>query len=154
MSHNPVLVSAGILVILCLIPMSQPRAQDQAGIAARKDVLELKARKRIEAEYPQEAKKHAVSGIVLVEIVIDQKGKVTLPRAVMGHPVLRPAALEAAKGWEFEMPMLSGQPTKVLGAILFCFQVTKDRSKSKLGAFERCCPERARKADDWCADNN
>ena len=35
MTHNPLLVSAGIIVILCLIPMSQPRAQDQAGIAAR-----------------------------------------------------------------------------------------------------------------------
>jgi TonB family protein len=152
--------SAIALMLLLLILTQFSRAQDQPATARRKvdtenqDIALPKAIKRLEAEYPEEAKDKRISGIVLVEFVLDKEGKVTSPRAKSGHPLLKPVALEAAKGWEFEIPMQNGQPTKLLGEMVFCFLATKDTSKSKYTfSFERCCPNKIVKPDDWCTDN-
>jgi TonB family protein len=143
----------GFLVAALLIPFHSLTAQNQPEIAVPKDGLgEIKVLKRPEAVYPDEAKRQGLTGTVIVEIVIDEEGKVRRPRAITGHPILRPFALEAARGWEFERARIDGaQPTKILGAISFCFQANQERSKSKLVRFERCCPQQRQKRDDWCA---
>jgi TonB family protein len=103
----------------------------------------------LKTEYPDEAKDKRISGIVLIEFVVDQEGRVTSPRAISGHQILKPAAIEAAKRWEFEIPMQNGQTTKLLGEMVFCFLATKDTSKSKYAfSFERCCPNKVAKPDD------
>jgi protein TonB len=62
-----------------------------------------------------------VSGAVVVEITIDEEGNVISARAMSGHPLLKDAAVAAARSWKFRPTMLSGQAVKVIGTITFNF---------------------------------
>jgi protein TonB len=62
-----------------------------------------------------------VSGPVVVEITVDEEGNVISARAVSGHPLLRDAAVEAARQWNFTPTTLQGEPVKVIGTLTFNF---------------------------------
>lgn len=71
--------------------------------------------------YPAIAKAARASGTVVVEVIVDEEGKVISARAVSGHPLLQQAALQAAYGARFAPTRLSGQPVKVMGTISYNF---------------------------------
>jgi TonB family protein len=58
---------------------------------------------------------------VVVEVTVDEEGKVISARAISGHPLLKDAAVEAARGWTFTPTKLQGDPVKVIGTITFNF---------------------------------
>lgn len=71
--------------------------------------------------YPNAAKQQHVSGMVVVEIVVDETGKVIKAEALCGHPVLADASVEAARRARFTPTLLSGMPVKVSGVITYRF---------------------------------
>jgi protein TonB len=71
--------------------------------------------------YPPAARSARASGLVTVEVVIDEKGKVIAAKATSGHALLREVAEQAAKGARFSPTLLSGQPVKVSGEINYNF---------------------------------
>jgi TonB family protein len=71
--------------------------------------------------YPPQAKTARASGLVTVEVVIDEAGKVISAKAVEGHVLLRQAAVQAAQEARFSPTLLSGQPVKVSGQINYNF---------------------------------
>ena len=75
--------------------------------------------------YPQPARTAGASGTVVIEVLIDESGKVAEARAVSGHPLLRPAALVAARQAKFSPSKLSGEPVKVRGTISYVFTLPK-----------------------------
>jgi len=86
-------------------------------------VLQGSATKRAEPAYPPLAKTARVSGTVVVEVTVDETGTVIAARSISGHPLLKPAAETAARGWEFKPTLLQGTPVKVIGTITFNFQL-------------------------------
>jgi TonB family protein len=72
-------------------------------------------------DYPEIAKNVRASGMVTVEVVIDETGKVISARAASGHPLLREAAVRAATRARFSPTKLSGQPVKVSGVVNYNF---------------------------------
>lgn len=52
--------------------------------------------------YPDLARRMNITGTVKVEIVIDSAGTVKSAKALGGHPLLIPAAVDAAKKWRYE----------------------------------------------------
>jgi protein TonB len=62
-------------------------------------------------------------GAVVVEVTIDENGSVIAASAISGHPLLKDAAVSAARRWKFKPTKLSGQPVKVIGTITFNFQM-------------------------------
>jgi len=65
-------------------------------------------------EYPQEASKARVMGVVIVEAIIDEQGNVTSARVLKGLPMgLDKAAEEAVRQWKFKPAMAYGKPVKV-----------------------------------------
>lgn len=79
--------------------------------------------RKIEPTYPALAKAARVTGSVVVEITIDENGNVISAVPLSGHPLLKNAAAEAARGWKFAPTKLSGVPVKVIGTITFNFQM-------------------------------
>lgn len=71
--------------------------------------------------YSAVAKSARASGLVVVEVVIDESGKVVAAKAVSGPDLLRQSAVQAAQGARFSPTMLSGQPVKVTGLINYNF---------------------------------
>ncbi len=59
----------------------------------------------------------------IVEVEVDESGRVTSARAVSGNGVLRPAAIEAAKNWLFQPTVVEGVPTRVIGTLSFNFRL-------------------------------
>ena len=59
----------------------------------------------------------------MVEVTVDEQGNVISARALSGHPLLKDAATNAAKGWKFSPTMLTGVPVKVIGTITFNFNL-------------------------------
>ena len=61
----------------------------------------LKNTYKVNAVYPEEAKRKGVQGEVTVEITVNDKGEVTGARAVNGETLLRQSAVDAAKQFRF-----------------------------------------------------
>lgn len=72
-------------------------------------------------EYPAIAKQANVSGNVTVEVTVDEGGNVISAEAVSGHPLLRAAAVTAARQAKLSPTKLSGQPIKVSGTLVYNF---------------------------------
>ncbi len=62
--------------------------------------------------YPELARKMNISGTVKVEVVIDGAGVVKSAKAIGGHPLLIPSAVEAAKKRRYEPA--GGETTQVI----------------------------------------
>ena len=77
------------------------------------------------AVYPASAKKMQAAGSVQVQVTISEDGRVIEATSVNGHPLLRNAAVEAARKWVFKPTMLNGIPVKVQSTLTFVFTLTQ-----------------------------
>jgi TonB family protein len=78
--------------------------------------------------YPEVAKAVRAGGNVVVRVTISENGDVTAASAISGHPLLRAAAVEAAKTAKFAPTMLSGQQVKVSGMLIYNFVPGKEQT--------------------------
>ena len=84
-------------------------------------VVNTKATNLVRPTYPMAARAVRASGAVNVQVTIDENGTVISASAVSGHPLLRQAAEQAARSSKFAPTLLSGQPVKVTGIIVYNF---------------------------------
>ena len=84
-------------------------------------VLNGKALRKPQPDYPRAAKSARAQGVVVVQIVVDESGSVASANAVSGHPLLQPAGVEAARRAKFQPTTLCGKPVKVSGIITYNF---------------------------------
>ena len=71
--------------------------------------------------YPEGARRMRTVGVVEVEVVVDENGKVISARAISGPNALRDVAVQAAYRAHFSPTKLSGQPVKITGMINYNF---------------------------------
>jgi len=71
--------------------------------------------------YPEAAKRMRTQGVVTVDVILDETGKVVAANASGGPAILRDAAVQAALKAKFSPTKLSGQPVKVSGVINYKF---------------------------------
>lgn len=71
--------------------------------------------------YSAIAKAAKASGVVTVQVLIDEHGKVVSARALSGHPLLQKESVQAAYQARFTPTLLSNQPVKVSGVITYNF---------------------------------
>jgi TonB family protein len=75
--------------------------------------------------YPETARRLRMSGLVTVEVVVDETGKVISAVATSGPMPLKEAAVQAALRARFSPTKLSGQPVKVSGMINYKFNLAQ-----------------------------
>jgi len=102
---------------------SQPRreADPERGTRVMASVLQGHATKRVQPNYPADAKKARLAGSVVVEVTVDEAGRVINAHDICGPGLLIGAAVTAAREWVFSPTQLSGVPVKVIGTITFNF---------------------------------
>lgn len=81
------------------------------------------ATQRVNPIYPQQARAIRQTGIVKVEMVIDEEGKVAEIQKMSGPSLLQSAAKDAAKKWRFKPFVRDGQPVKAMGFLSFNFNL-------------------------------
>lgn len=86
-------------------------------------VVNSKARNLVTPAYPPTAKMVQAQGAVNVQVVIDEQGNVISAVAATGHPLLRPAAVQAAKQSKFTPTFLSNVPVRATGVIIYNFKL-------------------------------
>ena len=89
---------------------------DETGI-----VLQGSAIHREVPTYPMAARQAKIIGKMIVEVTVDEAGKVIDARAKCGPDIFATESIEAARKWRFTPTTLSGRPVKVIGTITFNF---------------------------------
>jgi TonB family protein len=83
------------------------RVRVSAGVSA--GLLERK----VQPDYPPEAREAHIQGTVLLRAVISKDGSIEKLTLVSGHPMLAPAAIDAVKQWRYKPYLLMGSPMEV-----------------------------------------
>jgi len=127
-------------------------AQDAPKLAGT-DVPPPKRTKFVAPQYPPEAQAQGIRGIVILELLIDEQGKVASVDVIRSIPGLDEAALSAARSWEFEPTRVNGVPVRVRHTIPITFALRLPDMKRQDGipelrqgaapAFPRDAPERS-----------
>ncbi len=84
-------------------------------------VKEPKKIKHVAPVYPPEAQQNRIQGIVIIEALIDQDGRVSNARVIRPVPGLENAALDAVLQWEFLPTLINGQPVPVIMTVTVNF---------------------------------
>lgn len=84
-------------------------------------ILNGKATSLPAPQYPNEARRNKVQGMVFVRITVDESGKVISAEAIEGRSELHQAAEKAAEKAKFKPAILDGKPTKVIGILQYRF---------------------------------
>lgn len=71
--------------------------------------------------YPDAARQAGISGVVILEIVIDTDGSVKQARVLRSIPLLDASAIETVKQWRFEPTHLNGNPVPVIMTVTVNF---------------------------------
>jgi TonB family protein len=71
--------------------------------------------------YPQEARDNGISGLVIIEVLIDPQGDVRSTHVLRSIPALDQAALDAVNQWRFEPTILDGAAVPVLMTVTVNF---------------------------------
>lgn len=82
--------------------------------------------RKVNPEYPPEARKQRVEGEVVIRIIIDKNGDVYKADIISGHPLLVPAATAAVKQWKYTPYTLNGDPVVVETVLRVDFSLTDD----------------------------
>jgi TonB family protein len=101
--------------------VAPPPPPSANGIIISGGVLNGKAVSKPEPAYPATARAVHATGVVTVQVTVDEKGDVVSAKAVSGHPLLQAAAVAAARQAKFSPTRLSGQPVKVTGVLTYNF---------------------------------
>ena len=97
-------------------------AADDARISTSR-VAEGKPISKPTPPYPAIAKAARADGAVVVQVVVDEEGKVVAAQARSGHPLLRASAVKAAREARFTPTVVDGKPVKVSGTITYNFNL-------------------------------
>lgn len=83
--------------------------------------------KKVEPEYPPEAKATQLEGDVIFRIIIGKNGKVKEINLRRGKPILIEAAAKALSEWQYEAFMLNGEAVEVESFATIQFRLPSKR---------------------------
>jgi protein TonB len=73
--------------------------------------------------YPDIARASRVEGMVILEVIIDDRGNVTTARVLRSVPLLDEAALDAVRRWKFTPARLNGESVPVVMTVTVNFKL-------------------------------
>jgi protein TonB len=83
--------------------------------------------RHVNPEYPPIAQSSRVQGVVILEAVIGDDGRIVDTRVLRSIPLLDQAALDAVRQWEFTPTMLNGQPVPVIMTVTVQFTLPNEQ---------------------------
>jgi len=87
--------------------------------------VKIKLVKMVKPIYPEDAREQGITGVVRLDITIDEAGKVVdAVVAESPHESLAKAATDAVLQWEYEPPTKDGKPVSVKATVTVKFQLS------------------------------
>jgi len=84
-------------------------------------VLNGKAISLPKPDYPPDARAAGTEGVVVIQVTVDEQGNVAEARAISGPKQLQEVSVNAALQAKFSPTLLSGEPVRVTGVIVYNF---------------------------------
>jgi TonB family protein len=82
--------------------------------------------KQVKPKYPQAALDQKIEGEVVVEFLIDTKGRVARTRVVQSVPGLDEAAVECVRKWRFKPALKNGKPIATIARVPVWFKTYQE----------------------------
>ena len=120
---KPTTANAGSGVIGSAPSMSQPNSGRPLRVRVSQGVSQAMLVKKVQPQYPDDARQTRIQGLVVLKALIDTDGDVKELTLVSGHPLLAPAALEAVKQWKYKPYKLNGTPVEVETQVSVAFKL-------------------------------
>lgn len=86
-------------------------------------IKEPRKLKHVNPQYPSEAKRALIAGVVVLECTIDVEGRVQDVRVLRGVPQLNGPAIDAVRQWVYTPTLLEGQPVPVIMTVTVNFRL-------------------------------
>ena len=117
-------VSLLILAFCCIGQAGEPVRLDENSKGA------VKITKKVAPGYPADAKEKHITGKVVLDVTVNEQGKVSSTKTKeSAHASLEKAAVDAVKQWEFEPLKMDGKPVSFITTITLNFALDKDKEK-------------------------
>ncbi len=94
-------------------PVAVPKVATPKRIPVSSGVVSGLLIHKVQPTYPPLAKQARISGSVILQAVIGKDGSIQGLKAVSGHPMLIPSALDAVRQWKYKPYILNGEPVEV-----------------------------------------
>lgn len=93
----------------------------------------VKIIKKVAPTYPAEAKKQKIQGTVVLDVTVDEQGKVVETKVIKSvDSSLEEAAIKAMKQWEYAPLIVDGKPKAFIVSVTFNFALgEKEKEKSE-----------------------
>jgi TonB family protein len=105
-----------------------PKTSTQAG--GREGIYQLSSEaaqgnllRRVEPDYPEEARRQQIEGAVVLEVRAGADGTVQQVNRVSGPPLLAEAAITAVKQWRFKPIIVKGEPIETQTKVVLNFKL-------------------------------
>jgi periplasmic protein TonB len=95
------------------IPLPAPAPKPATPMFRTSSILEGSLIRRVQPVYPVLARSARIQGAVVLQAIISKEGSIENLRAVSGHPMLIPAAIEAVRQWRYRPYILNHEPIEV-----------------------------------------
>jgi protein TonB len=112
--------------ILNSAPVVRPKIAPPQRVRVSQGISQGLLVKKVNPEYPEEARRGRIQGTVVVHVIISKAGDITMIEPVSGDPALVPAAIEAVKQWKYKPFLLNGKPFDVDTQILVNFTLKEN----------------------------
>jgi protein TonB len=87
------------------------------------DIRQPQKTKHVAPIYPAIARENRVQGVVILEAVIGETGRVTDVRVLRSIPLLDQAAMDAVRQWRFAPTLLNGEPVPIVMTVTVSFEL-------------------------------
>jgi TonB family protein len=112
---NKFVAAVLLLVAPTLLPQQPPPSPPPVRLGG--DVVLRSLLVSVDPEHPPLARAARITDRVMVDVLINKEGKVTVTGVAGGHPLLNDAALQAVRQWQFAPILFLWQPIDVLASI-------------------------------------
>lgn len=79
--------------------------------------------RRVEPDYPREARQQGIQGVVVLDVRIARDGSVEDVQVISGQPLLVRAAMDAVKQWRFKPRAADGRPVEMETRVTLSFRL-------------------------------
>jgi len=110
------------LALLAVLAIGFSLAQEAVKKVTRAEALQA-ATSKVQPDYPPIARQLKVEGVVELEALVGENGKVEKVTIVSGNAMLTRAGAEALKQWKFTPFTEDAKPVKVLAPVTFAFKM-------------------------------
>src|SRR4029079_16482809 len=99
--------------VISSTPVAVPKVATPQRVRVSQGVTEGLLMKKVQPTYPPLARSARIQGQVVLQAVIGKDGTIQNLRAISGHPMLTPAAIDAVRQWRYKPYFLNGEPVEV-----------------------------------------